>query len=115
MILALILMASMQQAPVATPLSKLAWDMPAPDLASAQAYVYRFYPDGATTGNAFTAVTCAGTTSPFQCETAFPSFSQGNHTLRLTASNVAGEGIPSDPFAFAFVISPNKITNIHIK
>src|SRR5215510_7867242 len=83
----------------AIPTSKLAFDQAAPDLASAQGYTYRYYPDGATTGTVLTGVTCTGTISPFQCEVAFPSFTPGNHTLKLTAANIAGETAQSAPFA----------------
>lgn len=100
----------------AIPSSKLAWDQPAPDLASAQAYTYKYYPDGSLTGNTLIGVVCSGATSPFQCEVAYPSFTPGNHTLILSATNIAGESNPkSAPFAFAFVVTPGTPLNIHIK
>lgn len=99
----------------AIPTSKLAWDQVAPDLVSAQAYTYKYYPDGSTTGTSLASVTCTGAASPFQCEVAFPSFTPGNHNLTLTASNIAGESGKSSPFAFVFVVTPGIPTNIHIK
>lgn len=107
-------LAIMQPSPIATPASKLAWDQPAPDLSSAQGYTYKYYPDGSTTAGALIGTTCSGTVTPFQCEVQFPTFVQGNHTLKLSATNVAGETL-SDPFAFAFVDKPGKPINIHIK
>lgn len=106
----------MAQNPVAGPTSILGFDQPAPDLVSAQGYTYKYYPDSSSTAAALTGVTCAGTASPFQCQSAFPTFAQGNHTLTISATNVAGESPKSDPFAFAFVSSPpQKPSNIHIK
>lgn len=104
-----------QTPPIATANSILAWGMPGPDLASVQTYTYRYYPDAAATGTILNAVTCTGTITPFQCSVAFPIFNQGNHTLRLSAANAAGEGIPSGPFAFTFVGKPGTPINITIK
>lgn len=97
------------------PGQKFAWDQAAPDLASAQGYTYKHYDDGALTGVAFTGVTCTGTTSPFACEVLIPAYTPGNHTLTLTATNIAGESAKSSPFAFAFVVTPGAPVNIHIK
>jgi len=99
----------------AIPSSKLAFDMAAPDLVSAQGYTYKYYPDNAVTGAVLNGVTCSGTASPFQCEAPFPAFTPGNHTLKLSASNIAGEGTLSSPFAFVFVVTPGTPVNIHIK
>lgn len=104
-----------QQPPIATANSRLAWGMPAPDLASAQSYTYRYYPDASATGTVLNAVTCTGTAAPFACEVAFPLFNQGNHTLRLSAANAAGEGVPSSPFAFSFVGKPGTPITITIR
>jgi hypothetical protein len=97
------------------PGQKFAWDQAAPDLATAQAYTYKHYDDGAQVGVAFTAVTCTGTVSPFACEVLIPAFTPGAHTLLLSASNVAGESPKSSPFAFTFVVTPGTPANIHIK
>ena len=106
---------SAQAPPIATANSKLAWGIPAPDLASAQSYSYRYYPDASATGTVLNSVTCTGTVTPFQCEVAFPLFTQGNHTLKLSAANAAGEGVPSAPFAFTFVGKPGTPITITIK
>lgn len=98
----------------AIPSSKLAWDQSGADLATVQAYTYKYYPDLATTGTVLSNVTCSGTTSPFQCEVAYPAFTPGNHTVKISASNIAGETL-SDPFAFTFVVQPAKPLNLHIK
>src|SRR3970282_66310 len=92
----------------ATPTSKLGWTQGAPTLADAQAYTYKYYPDGSVTGVQFSIVTCAGTVSPFDCTTAFPAFTPGNHTIQISASNIAGEGEKSDPLSFNFVVTPEK-------
>ncbi len=94
---------------------KFAWDQAAPDLASAQAYTYKHYDDGATTGVAFTAVTCTGTQSPFQCEVLIPAYAPGSHSITMTAGNVAGESVKSAPFVFTFVVTPGAPAGIHIK
>ncbi|MET0742945.1 MAG: hypothetical protein ABWY78_06200 [Microvirga sp.] len=104
-----------QQPPQATPDSKLAWNIPAQDLNTAQGYGYKWYLDGSATGNQFSGVLCSGVAPTFECIVTFPPVTQGNHTIRISASNVAGEGVPSDPFAFAFVGKPGKPTNITIK
>jgi hypothetical protein len=98
----------------AIPSSKLAWDQSGVDLATVQAYTYKYYPDLATTGTTLSNVTCSGTTSPFQCEVAYPAFTPGNHTIKISASNIAGETL-SDLFAFTFVVQPAKPLNLHIK
>ena len=99
----------------ATASKKLAWDQVAGSLAEAQAYTYKYYPDGATTGIALSGVTCAGTASPYVCEVAYPAFTPGAHTLTLTASNVAGESTPSATFSFSFVVVPSAPQNVRIK
>lgn len=91
-----------------------AFDQPAPDLASAQGYTYKYYPDNATTGINFANVACTGSASPFNCLVLIPSFTPGNHSITLTASNVAGESVKSNPFTFAFVVTPAVMTNIRI-
>lgn len=94
---------------------KFAWDQAAPDLATAQAYTYKHYDDGATTGVAFASVVCTGTVAPFQCEVPIPAFTPGSHTTTFTAMNVAGESVKSSAFTFTFVVTPGTPANIHIK
>lgn len=106
---------AIQQPPVATSNSILVWGVAAQDLNTAQGYGYKWYLDGSATGNQFSGVLCSGVTPTFTCEVAFPPVTQGNHTIRLSASNAAGEGELSDPFAFSFVGKPPKITNITIR
>jgi hypothetical protein len=98
----------------ASPNSTIQWDQPAPTLADAQAYTYKYYADGSTTGVVFNGVTCNGTASPFTCTVLFPAFTPGNHTIRLTAQNIAGESTPSSPFGFTFVVTPSSPNNIRI-
>lgn len=103
-------------AQTATPSSKVGFDQAGPDLATVQAYTYKYYADGATTGAALPAATCTGTASPFACTVPFPAFTPGNHTLTLTASNAAGESAQSTPpLAFTMVVTPTAPTNVTIK
>lgn len=102
------------QTPV-TPASKLVWDIVAPDLATVNAYTWKSYADNAATGTALSGVTCvaAPTAGSFTCTVAFPAFTPGTpHTIQVSASNAAGEGVKSDPLSFTFIMVPNKPTNL---
>lgn len=99
----------------AVPTSKFAWTQDAPTLADAQGYTYLYFPDGATTGIAFTGVTCTGATSPFACEVNIPAFTPGNHTVTLAARNVAGESAKTTPLSFVFVVTPATPQGFRIK
>lgn len=103
---------SVQAQVVAT--DKLAWDQPAPDLATAQAYTYKYYLDAVATGITLTGVTCtsAGTPVVISCKTAFPAFTPGSHTLTITATNAAGESPKSAVYSFQLVVVPGAPTNI---
>jgi hypothetical protein len=101
-------------AQTATPASRFAFDQTAPDLATANSYTYRYYADGATTGVALT-VTCTGTASPFLCTAPVPAFTPGQHSVTLTAANIAGESPKSAPFAFTMMILPAVPANIRIQ
>lgn len=95
--------------------SKLAWDQVAPSLADASGYSYFYYADGATPRTALANVTCVGTSTPFQCSVNFPAFTPGNHTIAVSASNIAGESAKSNPLAFIFVVVPGVPTNLRIQ
>jgi len=110
----LLILALLQPAPVGSSNQKFAWDQVALDLAEAQAYTYKYYPDGSTTGITFPVVTCTGAVSPFACSTPIPAFTPGVHNITITAGNAAGESDKSLPFVFAFVVTPGKPTNIRI-
>lgn len=103
-----------QQPPIGTATQKFAWDQDAPTLADAQAYTYKYYPDGSATGVTFAVVTCSGAATPFTCSAPIPAFTPGNHTITLTASNIAGESAKSNPFGFSFVVTPGVPNNIRI-
>ena len=90
----------------------LAWDQTGATATEAQAYTFTYYPDGALVGVVLTGVTCAGT--PVACSVPFPAFTPGAHTLTLTATNIAGESVKSNPFAFVFVVVPSAPVNIRI-
>lgn len=104
-----------QAPPTATSASKLAWTQAGQDLNTVQGYGYKWYLDGSATGNQFSGVLCSGATPTFDCVVQFPPVTQGNHSIRLSASNAAGEGVLSDPFAFTFVGKPDKPTNLRIQ
>ena len=92
---------------------QLAWDQPAPSLADAQAYVYKLYTDGGTQGVTLSGVTCSGTASPFLCQLPFPAFTPGvEHTIVVTASNLAGESAKTGTFKFTFIIVPQAPSNV---
>jgi hypothetical protein len=114
LVLALVLLSTPLFAQTGTPASKLVFDQVAPDLATASGYSYKYYADGATTGTALTGVTCSGTASPFTCQTAYPAFTPGAHTLQLSATNAAGESPKSSVFSFTFVVVPAAPSNIRI-
>lgn len=90
----------------AVPTSRLGWDQDAPTLADAQAYTYKYYADGSTTGIVLSGVTCTGTASPFVCSAPFPAFTPGNHRITLAAQNLAGESAQSLPLDFTFIVTP---------
>jgi hypothetical protein len=115
LITSLILPITAQQPPVGTSGQRFGWDQTAPTLADAQGYTYKYYPDGSATGVTFTDVTCTGTVSPFQCSVLIPAFTPGNHTIEMTATNIAGESAKSAPFAFSFVVTPGSPVNIRIE
>lgn len=115
LLLAFLLFASVASAqPPASSNQRFSFDEAAPTLADAQAYTYKYYPDGNATGVTFTGVTCSGTASPFLCSVLIPAFTPGNHSITLTATNVAGESAKSSPFAFVFVVTPSVPANIRI-
>lgn len=98
----------------AIPTSKFAWNQEAPTLADAQNYTYKYYDNGSTTPQTLIGVTCTGTTSPFACQAPFPAFTPGNHSVTLTASNIAGESPKTSPLDFTFIVSPASPTNFRI-
>ena len=111
----LLLMAMLlQPQPPASSNQKFAWDQVAVDLAEAQSFTYKYYADNSGTGVVFPVVTCTGAASPFVCTAPIPAFTPGQHTITITANNVAGESDKSDPFAFAFVVTPGKPVRIRI-
>lgn len=102
------------QYPNVGPNDSFAWDIAAPDLATARGYVYKYYLDGATQGSLFANVTCSGTTAPFTCQAKSPTFSNGSHTLTITASSSLGESAQSVPFGFVFGYPPSVPSNIRV-
>lgn len=102
------------QNPTVGPNDSFGWGQTGPDLATVQAYAYKYYLDGATTGSLWTNVTCSGTVSPFACQAKTPTFSNGSHSITLTAANAGGESPQSVPFAFVFGNPPTTPNNIHV-
>ena len=111
----LLLVSSYVNAQTGTPSSKLTWDQQSSDLATAQAFTYKYYPDSSVTGTTLVGVICTGTTAPFVCQSPFPAFTPGAHTLTLTASNLAGESAKSLVISFTFVVIPSAPSNIRIQ
>jgi len=114
MITAVLLMTGSAAAQNATPGSTLRFDQPAPNVLEAQGYTYNKYVDGGDVPTPLTSVQCSGAISPFLCEAPFPAFTPGSHTIRITASNVAGESLRSTPFPFTFVVVPAQPLNLRL-
>lgn len=95
--------------------SFLEWDQDAPTLQDAIGYTYRYYPDGGS-GQPLANVACQTTQSPtvFLCRAPFPAFTPGNHTVEITASNLAGESTRSNLLAFIFVVTPAAPSGLRI-
>ena len=104
-----LLSAQRVQAQTANPGSKFAWTQSA-DAATSQAYTWKVYNDGATTGVTLTPVTCvAGVpTTTATCTVPIPAYTPGPHSVTITATNSAGESPKSDPLAFTMVAIPAK-------
>jgi hypothetical protein len=113
-LVACVAVAPLEAQTIGTPASRIAFEQIAPDLATAQSYVYRYYADGSATGTVL-AVTCEGSASPFLCNGAIPAFTPGPHSLTLTASNGAGESPKSAPLSFTFVVIPATPQNPRIQ
>jgi hypothetical protein len=89
----------------ATPTSKVAWTQVADSLATANGYGYKYYADASTTGVVFpTPVTCTVTGTTFNCVVNIPTFTQGMHSITVTASNVGGESPKSAALSFTYVV-----------
>lgn len=114
MIMAVLLSVGSVMAQNATPGSTLRFDQPAPNVLDAQGYTYQQYVDGGDVPTPLNSVSCSGAVSPFVCEAPFPAFTPGSHTIRITASNVAGESLRSTPFSFTFVVVPAQPLNLRL-
>jgi hypothetical protein len=95
--------------PPALPGQKFVWTQ-GTDAATAQAYTWKIYNDGATAGVALAPVTCVANTPPTTstCSVNIPAYTPGAHSITITATNAAGESPKSDPLAFTFVAVPAK-------
>jgi len=107
--LGLLLLAAAAQAQTATPGSKFIWTQ-STDAATAQAYTWKVYTDGAAIGVTLTAVTCVANSpaTTATCSVAIPAFTPGPHSITVSATNAAGEGPKSDALAFTMVALPAK-------
>lgn len=111
--------ANAQSIPNATPGDSFGWNQTpavgdAQTLAVVQAYVYKYYLDGATTGSVFTGVKCSGAAPPFACQVPIPTFSNGQHNITFTAANAGGESAQSTPFVFVYGNPPPSPNNMSI-
>lgn len=107
-------LAEAQSAPNVGPNDSFAWFQDGPTLATVQAYVYKYYLDGAVTGSVFSGVTCTGTATPYSCQVRSPTFAMGAHGITLTAASAAGESAQSTPFQFVYGNPPQIPNNIRI-
>lgn len=109
-------LASVASAQAVTSASKPTWDQPgAASLAEAQAYTFKYYVDGSTTGTTAIGVTCAGTTT-ITCAGTMPTgLTAGTHTIAVSATNAAGESPKSNVVSFAFVVVPSAPLNLRIQ
>lgn len=100
----------------ATPSSHFATEITAPDAATAAAYTWRAYVDGAASGVVLGAASCStsATAGVQTCLLPMPRLSTGTHTATLTAANIAGESPQSAPVTFPFVDIPGVPTNVRI-
>lgn len=103
-----------QTAPNVGPNDSFAWNQDGTSLATVQAYVYKYYLDGAVTGSVFSGVTCSGTATPFTCQVRSPTFAMGSHSIALTAASAAGESVFSSPFQFVYGNPPQIPNNIRV-
>ena len=88
---------------------ELVWDQDQTTAAEAQTFSYRYFVDGATTGDLLAGVTCAG--APVVCRAPVPAFTLGAHTITLAAENGYGGSLPSTPLDFRFVVVPSQPRN----
>jgi hypothetical protein len=114
--ISLIGIASEARAQNATPTSKVAWTQTGQDLATVNGYGYKYYADGSNTGVVFpTPVTCTVAGTAFNCVVNIPAFTQGSHTMTVTASNIGGESPKSTSITFTFTVpAPATPTVLHI-
>jgi len=107
--LVFLLLGSAVQAQTATPGSKFLWTQ-GTDAATAQAYTWKVYNDGAAIGVMLTAVTCVANSpaTTATCSVAIPAYTPGPHSVTVSATNAAGEGPKSDALAFTMVALPAK-------
>lgn len=106
--------AAYAQAPVATGASKFAWDQPAPDVATAQAYTYKYYADNAATGVVLTPIACTTVSTVFTCTVPIPAFTPGVHSVTVTAANAAGESAKSASLSFQMIVQPLAPLNLRL-
>ena len=89
--------------------ASLVWDQAAPDLDTANGYVYTVLADGAPVPIASTA--CTGSVSPFVCVTPFPLTTLGLHTVHVLAGEARVVPIlfsaPSDALSVRVVGPPS--------
>ena len=113
--LSFVFVATAASAQNALPTSKLSWTQAGPDLATVGAYTYKYYADGATMGVTYpTSVICSASGTTFTCVVNIPVFTQGNHSITMTASSQGGESAKSAPLAFTFISVPNAPTAFHL-
>ena len=95
-----------QQNPQATSSMKFGWDQDISADEDVTALTFKYYADDSSVGVPFTGVVCGGTAPTVSCSVPIPAFTPGVHSIRISASNIAGESALSVPFGFALVVTP---------
>ena len=96
----------------------LVWDQPDATLVQAQGSTYDVK-DGTAAAVVLTNVTCAGTASPFKCQTRLPALTTGLHSLMVQQRRtVNGQNLLSgfsQPLAVSIVAIPQIPQNVRIE
>lgn len=91
--------------------ANLGWTEAGPDLPTVSGYTYRYYVDGSQSGSVLPfaiAWKSGAQVGDFDASTPIPSFTPGVHQLTLTAENLAGVSLPSNPLVFTFLVAPGQ-------
>jgi hypothetical protein len=87
------------------PTAKMVFNAPtgATTVAQALSFTYKHYIDNTTTGTTFVP-TCSIVLLNVECESPLPALTVGNHSIQITATNVAGESLKVPVPALSFTV-----------